>query len=264
MNNLNINLRHQRLFVVTVSMFLGYLFIFLQTMCCVFYIAYPIRHTTEMSLANAFVFIFNTLTYQNYLVGYMIMIYTIYFSLFLVRKFIEQLSLETNNANASQGLKDVAIIVDRICDSLDSLKVCYSINTVVYLTHVSFYTIITIYGLISYFSHSSRNATELIFSLITLCWECYYTPIAVWTFLMSSWIKKEGKMMEIFIQKLLHRDRQNIKAHKRGNLMYLQWHHRRPLISCGVFVIDWRLLFYFMGICFSYLVIVIQFDNQLN
>lgn len=263
MSDLHIDLKPQHLFIATVSLFAGYLAWFLLNMSAFHYISLPVQHNMHFNIFDGVLFAINSLSYQNYLVGYMVCIYTIYFRLFHIRKYIEH--SEPIKNNLEQDLKGVASLVDKICDSLDCLKVCYTINTVIYLSHFAFYSIIATYGFISYFSKTNRSSLELTLSLMTLCWHSYYAPFVIWMFLLASWIKKEGKMIEVFIQKLLHKTpSQKVKTHKRAEFIFMQLHHRRPLISCGVFVIDWHLLFYFMGICFSYLVIVIQFDNQIN
>lgn len=269
MSLLRIDQNHQKLLVVTVLLFVGYLgcfFLHIGFMARIsreIITVLPVEVSVTRGILTGLILIWNAISYQSYLVGYMVIVYTIYFRLFLIRKFIEKQFLDKENELSIKNLKSVASLVDRVCDSLDSLKICYSINTVVYLIHISLYSILTCYGLLSYFSKPKNLPGELLFSLIYLSWTFYYAPFGIWTFLTANWIKKEGKIIETQIQKLLFKYIGNVNHHKRAKLIFLQMYHRRPIISCGVFVIDWGLLFYFMGVCFSYLVIVIQFDKQI-
>jgi hypothetical protein len=79
-------------------------------------------------------------------------------------------------------------------------------------------------------------------------------------FLYAKWIQEEEEGVESFLQKLLNNSDHGLKAHRALHSLSMQMEHRRALIDCSMFVIDWKLLFYGFCACASYLVIIIQFE----
>lgn len=210
---------------------------------------------------NGLVLAFNTFAFTNNAIVYMLILYIIYNRLTLINEYLKKLQKsECQSRDITKSFKDVATFVDRVCDCLGSLKVCFTIKIVTYLIHFAFFVILGTYGIISYFLQQNSTRLDLAHSLITLTWEIYYAPVVIWIYIFTNAIKRQGKEIEINIQKLLYKNRQNIKVYKNSSFVSMQLHHRRPIIECGVFVLDWNLLLYSITACFSYLVIIIQFE----
>jgi 7tm Chemosensory receptor len=216
----------------------------------------------EYGLSNVLkiMFTYNSLAYQSYTIIYMIIIYLIYSRLSFITDFLKTMKYDSKKDHVLKELKVVADLIDEVCDALKSIKFCYTINTVIYTLHYSFYTILSIYGVISFLLRRNASEFDRKYVLLNLTWNAFYAPFAIWVFLMSNWIKKSGKIIEIEIHRVLSKVRHDEKIHKKAQLIFMQLYHRRPIISCGVFTIDWYFLFHLIGLSFSYLVIIIQFE----
>lgn len=209
------------------------------------------------------VYFLNVVAYQNYAIGFMLTIYKIRLLLSDVCQLLEtgeKHSTGTTNQEMLDDLKDFAVMIDKICDCLERLKIGYTVNTVGFLMHFSFFTILNVYSVLSYFLKANVGIHDMHHCILTTSWEIYYAPFVVWTFVISNLIISEGKRIGIIIRKLCYKSQHKEKFQKRASILLLQLHHRPPLVSCGVFVIDWKLLFQLIGACFSYLVIIIQFE----
>lgn len=246
------------------AIFVAYVILFKVT-AIVSFLASPLLSERNANLnlnLTSTVYLLNVLTYQNYAYGYMMIVYRIKLLLSDVGDYADKLgkSSEKNLHRESDELKNISIIVDKICDCLEGLKVGYTINTVAYLLQFSFSTIMTVYSVLAFLFKRNSGPRDLEHCILIISWEIYYVYFVAFVFVVANLISKEGKRICLTIQELRYKCQQNAKFHKRAALMLLQMHHRPPLVSCGVFVIDWKLLFQLMGACFSYLVIIIQFE----
>lgn len=205
----------------------------------------------------------NSITYINYESFCLMTIFVVYFRLNQVRKFLSFEFENQNNfreKNLLKALKSVADVVDKLCDAVESIKFCHTINLVDYTLHYLMLVIFSVYGASSYVFRQNSTKNDKIFALMTLTWTALYTPFIIFLFLISNMIKGITKSIENTIQSILNKRNLDLKTRKTAQLLFLQLHHRRPLISCGFFVIDWYLLFYLIGIGYSYLVIITQFE----
>ena len=205
----------------------------------------------------------NSITYFNYESICLVTIFIIYFRLNQVKKFLSFEFGNQNNfseENLLKALRSVADVVDKLCDAVESIKFCHTINFVDYILHYLMLAILSIYGGSSYFFRQNSTKHDQIFSLLALTWTALYTPFIIFLFLISNMIKGITKSIENTIQSILNKTNLDLKTRKTAQLLFLQLHHRRPLISCGIFVVDWYLLFHLLGIGCSYLVIITQFE----
>lgn len=201
-------------------------------------------------------------SYQIYECINMFTIYWIYLRLSLVSDSLRE--MENNQGkrgqNVAKEFKKMFIIVDKICDALESIKLCHSISIVAFIVHYVLFSVFTFYGIVSYFFRRTSTEVDLIFNFLSLVVNLLFAPFCIWMFLMSNWIKKRGNEIENRIHKTLHENRLEVKVYKRAEIIFMQLRHRRPIVSCGVFIIDWHLLLYLMNLCFTYLVIIVQFE----
>lgn len=222
-----------------------------------------IRQQVSSGETVGILFAINAVAYQNFVMINMITIYLIYLRFSEIIDFLKTIEKnleETETQEILKSLKTCAELIDKVCDVLESIKLCYVINTVTYILHFSFFTVFTIYAIISYLVRKTSTEYDWIYTLLTLTWDVYYSPFVIWVVLMSNWIKNAGRRIERRCQMILHKSRHDVKIYKTTELILMQLEHRRPLISCGVFVIDWYFLFYMMELCLSYLVIIVQFE----
>lgn len=259
MKKLNIDAKPHRLFFIVVVTFTLYTLLVLINFAVHYSIINPIRQHFTISLAKGIFFFINTLTFQNYATCYMLVVYEVYKRLTYINTFLLKI-VEEEDENILRDLGIVANFLDKTSDCLGFIKFFYTINTACYLFNFAFFTILLIYGLISCIFQDNTTNLEISYCLLTLVWEVFYAPCVIWTLLVGCGIKREGKFFETNIHKLLLEIRQSKKVERKINLIILQLQHRRPMIENGFFVIEWKIVLSFAALCFSYLVIILQFE----
>ena len=205
----------------------------------------------------------NSITYIIYENICLVTIFVIYFRLNQVRNYLSFKLENLNNLkeeNLLKAVKAVADVVDKVCDAVESIKFCHTVNLIDYILHYLIVAVLTVYGSSSSVFRQNSTKHDKVFSLLTLAWTLLYTPFVVSLFLISNMIKGITKSIENTIQSILNKRNLDLQIHKTTQILFLQLYHRRPMISCGLFVVDWYLLFYLLGIGYSYLVIIIQFE----
>ena len=264
MQELKINVNHKKVLTVTILTFTFYIVLFCLTTTFSYYYTSPIRE--EISIDNneirGIFFILTVLLFQNNAIVYMITLYIIYTRLSLICGFLEKLSTnhETSFEEVVGKLKSIAKFVDRISDTLDLMKVCYTIRISVHVVHFTFNTVLSVYGFISYFLKSQSTYMDFAFGCITLQWEIYYAPFFIWVFIFSNLIQRKGKRISMKMLQVLSKKNRSRTINKRTRLINMQLHHRRILIECGVFVVDWKLFSLVVSSALSYLLIIVQFE----
>lgn len=266
MELLRINHRLHQLFCVAASVFLIYSILLILNVVSNAFIVSSIVDRIKMDELTGLLFGFHILCIQHYFIGYMLIIYVIYFRMKLIRKFLEKLGNERERLSVEQmitNLKSVMIFIDRIGDTIESVKFGYTINAVAYVAYFSFFTILTVHGFLSYFFQPNSTDLDLVYSILSSCWEIYYSPVFIWIFFFANQLRKECMKIQVSTQKLFFKThQQELKVHKIAEFFLMQLHHRLPIISCGVFSIYWNFLFYLIATFFSYLIIIIQFEFQ--
>jgi hypothetical protein len=204
MQTSSISDKPQKLFIVVILSSFSSITLFMFTMIANALIVEPIKDKIVVDEFAGLVFAINLVAYQNYLLVYCLTIYVVYLRLKDISDFMKKIenTQEISKEEVYKIIKVVAILVDKVCDVLETIKFCFSINTVTYMLHTSFFFILCVYGNFSYFFR--LNSTELDFShnLIILSWSFYYLPFLLSIFLVGNWIKSEGKIIEVQIEKL--------------------------------------------------------------
>ena len=213
----------------------------------------------DVDTTRGIIYLFNIVTYQNYLLVYIMTINFTNLQLEKVNEFLtdSQKCRTCNIKKMYQNLRAVADIVDRICDTLDSVKFCNTINTVTFIFFTSFYVILGIFANVSYVIRVNPNRNELFFALLVSSWIYYFSPFFIAIFFITSKIKSGGLEMESQLHNL---PAKAPELNQKLELILMQLEHRQPKISCGIFVIDWYFLFSCMSGVLSYLVIIVQFE----
>lgn len=129
------------------------------------------------------------------------------------------------------------------------MKICYTVLLVGFMVHFTFDSVLCIYGIISYLYNRQPKPLDFIFCSTTIIWQIYIILFFVWIFIFSNLIAREGKRIEMAGHRIAGR-LCNKQVNKRVILISMQFHHRRPLIECGIYNIDWKLLFFIIGSIF--------------
>lgn len=255
---------NRKILTLMISMFISYNLLFLSNMFTFRILILPIKDEIAASTNDIFkplMFTLNILFFQGYIVMYMMIIYLTYSRLSLIRRYFETFINDRKSApkEVVESLMRISVFMDRICDTLDLMKICYTTGLVFYLTHFTFQSVISIYGFISYYFASHSGYYDLGNSSVTMTWEIFYAPAFFWIFIFANLIKKEGKKLSKLTRTILL-NKYHEKINKRMKLMNMQLLHREMHIESAFYVIDWKLLFFIIGEVFSYLVIVVQFE----
>lgn len=265
MQQLKIKASHSRAFLISVSLFALQFLIFILNAIITNYLLEPIDEELRLGLNKGVIFGISGFLFQNSAVVYMITLNSIYYRLHLANGFLEELMNDTkiSEKEVVEKLKRISVFIDRIGDTLDFMKICYTIKIIVYKMHFLFYSILCIYGWICYFFQGQSSYLEFVNCCITLLWQIYYMPCFIWVFLFSNLIEREGRKFKMLTSQISQKWR-NTKVYKRARQSGMQLYHRGILIECGICVIDWKFLFVLMGLCFSYLLIIMQFEFKIQ
>jgi 7tm Chemosensory receptor len=186
-------------------------------------------------------------------------------TLYLVQSRLSKINEYLKQQHHSQGeqvtsLRTVAKFLDRICDTVESIRYCQTVNAIIYLGQFCFYTILLFYGYTCKIFQPSARINETHFVLISTIMEIYQGSLVIFIFWLAHCIRRESKISEILIQQLSYGREQDVRDLRAAQIVLLQLTHRAPSISCGLFVVDWKLLLGMFALCFSYLIIIVQFE----
>lgn len=215
------------------------------------------------AMDNVFLFI-NTLTYQNFFIGFVAIIYEIYLFLDVIDSFLDQI-LKADDASGNGILEMlwlVKILLDKICHALQKVTRCYVINTFAFIIYFSFFNIFCLYGIVSFFLPGATS-TDFVFWMLALLWTVYNSWFFAGTFIIASWIERKGQTIEAKCYKILYKFQISDDVSKSVQNLSMQLNHQTPIFSCALFVVDWKYFFYNIGLCFTYIVIILQFEFQL-
>lgn len=226
----------------------------------------PIKDEIKFDVVIAGGIALNAATLQNNSIVYMLILYVVLEQLRAINEFVNQLKSNQVKQVSANDIRTIAILIQKVSDTLESIKMCYTINNIIYIVHFSSFSILCIYGLLSHYFQPNSNYGDLAYIALSTVWEIFYLPFLVWTFVMSSWIKNEGNKTNYAVKALMYESsfKDSSKAFRSAELLSLQLSHCSPMVECGVFIIDWRLLFSTICVCFSYLVIIVQFEFKVT
>lgn len=216
------------------------------------------KNSLKIKYSNLIMLNITMLTYQGYASGSMMTFYTIYSRLAIMNEFVLKCRNEPNQ-KLLKVLKIALTFNDKVCDTLESIKVTSAINTAMYCIQGSFFAVMANYSYISYYSNKDATLLDKVFAITAFNWCTYYSVFLFWTCYYSYKIEKEGECLENIIQGLSASIKQK-EVQNRVQLMHLQLFHRGPRVECGLFNINPKVMFYFTQLCFSYVIIIVQFD----
>jgi hypothetical protein len=203
----------------------------------------------------------NTITYTAYVTIYQTEIFVVHHQFFILRKF--SISMLESQGDLVWKMKATAQIWDTICDGIDAIAFCYTINTIYYILCFTFNFAMFIHSIISYVFYENSTDVDLIYMCMIMAWTVLFSPTMIYIFFVVKGIDTQRRMIEKNVHSLVHAYSQRKLVMNRAELLLLQFEHRQPKITCGVFEIDWKLLFCLLGTSYSYLLIIAQFELKL-
>jgi hypothetical protein len=246
-----------------IALFLVSCVLFFSVIGSNIYSSYIIAENFEFDVFEGFVYILNLISYQNFLVIYILNILVANMQVNSVAEFLGK-SLKSDNENLMikrSDLRIVSDIIDRICDCVDTFKFSFTLNTLTFALIVFFYFVLGVYASLSYIVRVDPDRNELFFLILVTLWELYYLAyffIIVWA---ADFMKNESVIVESMVIRILEKSsRCGGKLFGRCESLLLQLQHRRPLVSTGFFIVDWSLLFTILSGTVAYLAIIFQFE----
>jgi hypothetical protein len=252
-----------QLFIVLSAIFFVNFSIFIVFVWSNFHLTNLLGESFNASLSTALINGINTVTYTIYETIYLMKMFTIYFRLRILRKYSTS-ACERDQDCLLDKLKIIGDCWDTICDCLDDMRFCYTVNTSYYIIHYTFNFVLTTHSVISYFFHENITDIDLIYMFLALTWTMVFTPFIIFMFSLSNEIKNEKSSIENQVQSFIHSNLQYSKVQRQAELLFLQFQHRQPKITCGFFEVNLSLLFLVLGMIYNYLLIIAQYELELG
>uniref|UniRef100_A0A3F2ZDJ6 Gustatory receptor n=1 Tax=Lutzomyia longipalpis TaxID=7200 RepID=A0A3F2ZDJ6_LUTLO len=172
------------------------------------------------------------------------------------QRFIAVRSVEENNAEL---VRKLATIHDGLSEIVCQTNLCYAFQ--IMMNMISWF-IYTIYGTFNFYRLILINfkGYELL-GYANMMWIVYHAMYLSAVVIFSSLIKAEGKKTSILLHQAINLE-WNSKIVREMRIFSQQLGHRQPIVTCGLFPFDWSLFYSSIGLCVTYLTIMIQLDSS--
>ena len=167
-------------------------------------------------------------------------------------------ALEDRSSLNFDELKCLIVLQDKLCDSILLVSKSFS---VIYIMQIFRFTVFSVFIMFDFFLITTKNSnfSHKIFLIAGLL---FIIPAGITTIsaiVQSALLKREGgKFLTLLHGKKISKgDKKTLNLIQLGSL---QMAHQFSEISCGLFTIDWKFLFVLISTCFSYMIILCQFD----
>lgn len=258
---MQIECQHRKLFFVSIAVFFGYYGLFAWNILVNYFGYQNVGQRVKINYIKISVFNTIILTYQAYASGAMVTCFTVYKRLAIMNNFVKK-HADQEFQNKREILKVLnlgSVFFDKISDIMESIKRISSASLVIFLLQGTYFTVLANYSFIAYNINEDSDEVDFAMVVSSLNWCFYFSIFNFWIFYYAQQIKNESQRFENFVQHFASQT--NLKAiHERIQTVHLQLQHRRPVVECGVFVVDPKLALHLVSICFSYIVIILQFD----
>ena len=242
--------------LVSVMYMLNFLFVlYLNTI-----LIEDITFNNEINMFSGVMYVYGTVAYLSYCIMHMLLTSLIYTRLSLLNECL-RISINSKESDHLLIVRKIRIIYMKVADTVDLFNFCFTFNVIIYFLQYLFFVILNFFRLFHILTSSIFLIEELKMMILGYAWNFYYFWAALWLVLFSSWIESEGNKTAILLQTLTfsYNDLKTLEAVK---LAKLQFYHKKVVISCGLFVINWSFLTIMLGSVISYLIILIQFDSS--
>ena len=213
-----------------------------------------------MSFKNKFIFFALLYTFLPFNLGSWMITKCGYHQISALNKFLEEL-IENPVIATPDIIKNVTIIHDKICDLFVSISAFYVFIHMLIISSITYFFVFTTYSTFVYTKYPSQELID--FTMTVSSWCFYIGPFGLSLFALSSLTQSEGNKTANLVEQLANKTGK-IKMVKSSYILALQVRHRRAKITCGLYDIDWKVLFSVLGSVYSYSVIMIQFHDVLK
>jgi hypothetical protein len=207
---------------------------------------------SEMDLLGVLLAAFNIAAYLSYEICHMLVIYATYKRF----QFMNQI-LKWHNLDR-ELMKRVGKIHSKLSKTLHLINSCFALNLLNYFLQFIIFSIFFFFGLYHYLASATKSIEEFVFIIIAGFYLLFYFFFSAWIITVSSWVQAEGSQAKILVHSKSVKRAKDLKA---LNNFCVQLDHNEPVVTCGLFNVDWTLLFAFISAVFSYLIILIQFES---
>nr|XP_029717692.1 putative gustatory receptor 2a [Aedes albopictus] len=154
-------------------------------------------------------------------------------------------------------LKQLKLIMDKLDSTVQLTNRSVSIQ-VLYCVGVSF--VIGIVCSFYLFRAVIYRNDQLVMGVVNFVWYMYYISFVLFFIAIGSRISHEGQRIGITVHKAINFCNTSRTVINELIIFSQQLLHHKPVITCGLFVYDWSLLYTMLGATATYLIILIQFD----
>lgn len=209
---------------------------------------------------SSFMYVYGAISYLSYCIMHMLVTSLIYTRLAMVNECLK-MSINSKDTDHLMIVRKIRILHMKMVETVELYNFCFTFNTIFYNMQFMFFLIINLFRLFHFFTSSTFLIEDLNMMILTYTFNFYYFSGVLWLVLFSSWIESEGNYTLILLQTftLSYNDSKTLQAVK---LAKLQMSHKKVVISCGLFEINWNFLTTMIGSIISYLIILIQFNSS--
>lgn len=199
-------------------------------------------------------FLISFLTSKNFVVLSFLLVYASSTRLGLINKALKA------HSNQNQEFISILKLCEKFCDTMDLINRCLAVFFLLNIAEFLFHCIFSLFSVYRMF-HSQNFLKDIIFLGTGFV---HIFPIFLFIMavvVVSSSIKRQASET----LNLIHATKLKPDCdHEMLNLLRiasLQLHHRKPAVSCSIFEVGWQFLFIMIACTFSYIIILVQFDN---
>jgi 7tm Chemosensory receptor len=173
-----------------------------------------------------------------------------------------KLITQESEVSSVDSLKQTLKVYNKYCTTIDLINKCFLIEFLFTLQTIIFHFIIQLYIFFGIFSNiNNLKKIDLVICFTTLVYVLAEMIVPFCFFVSSYFINKKVKNS---LKLILNMRTSDLKLSKSKQLAALCLKHQKPEISCGIFEIDWKLLFAMITCVFYYLIILVQFEMAGN
>jgi 7tm Chemosensory receptor len=207
---------------------------------------------TKTDVVPALFAMLNISSYLSYQISHMLIVTTMYSRFRYLNQFVERSVMDR------QLMICIARLLNKLNETLDLMNSCFAINLLNYFFQFIIFSVFFFFSLYHSVTAHDANFRDFILNIISGFWLLFFLWYGAWMVIMSNWLKVEGANTKLVIHSKEVTDPICLKTF---NLLCLQLEHSTPLVTSGLFHIDWPYLFTFISALFSYLIILIQFET---
>lgn len=253
------NINHKMHQIVSIILPISYLLYIILLLYLNTILFEDITFNNQVDTVSSSMYVFIAVSYLSYCIMHMLLTSLIYTRLSLVNECL-RLRIKTKDSDHLLIVRKIRILYMKVTETVELFNFCFTFNVIVYFLQFMFFMILNLFRIYHFLASSMFLIKELNMVILGLAWELYYFWAWLWLVMFSSWIESEGNKTLILLQTLTFtcNDLKTLEAVK---LAKLQMSHKKVVISCGLFEINWSFLTIMFGSVISYLIILIQFNS---